>query len=773
MYKTIGKIVTAAFAVVCIVSLFSTTTQAALTITVNLDATINETTARGMLPLINEWRQSGDGWYWDMQNVEYYTGVLPAFDYDYDLEQIAIQRAVEGAIHFAHTRPSGDKYYTCKYNGTETYGECLAYGCQTAQEAFTLLQESEYFYSGQEHRRLLLAESYESVGIAYVVVDGIECWAIEFGIENSGAAQTAAFVGERTFEVDVNPNDYTLQIEIGASIINDKYDIVADFPKVSGYFQYKYGSGYFRADASSFTNVTWTTANPNICEVVNGNQYHMVNQGRTSATASVVYEGVTYSKSITVNSAAVSFTQAGSEVSITVPDMAYNGQMPEPVPVIIYNGKQLVMGTDFRCEYLTRTGLNANRSYVNIFGLGNFTGQTRAYFSIVQGTPDDMDIEPIPDQLYTGNPITPQVVMYNRGVLLTEGTDYKVTYSNNTNYGTANILIEMLSRYYTGSKTIHFDIVRSLDVSARIASRSLSLDDRIGVNFYVKLHKNVLSDSGAYVMINNTRYDIPAVDDQGRCLFRYYCVAAEMRDDLVLSVHRGDGSVCQLFDKDGVDVTSTGYSYSIITYADSARSSSSCPDNLKALLNRMTDFGKTAQVYFEHNADVGEYSSVAADIASVAPSTLAPYVPDIESADSAGVVRTGSTLSLEAATVLNHNFEVRSGSINDYDFYVDGEQVTMNSTGKYTLGQSGNKYILSIHNIAAAELHIPHYVEVRDGSGRVICSISNYSALSYVESVVSKAGNSSNQKTMQLVQMMRALYLYNRAAVGYFGNPME
>ena len=88
-----------------------------------------------------------------------------------------------------------------------------------------------------------------------------------------------------------------------------------------------------------------------------------------------------------------------------------------------------------------------------------------------------------------------------------------------------------------------------------------------------------------------------------------------------------------------------------------------------------------------------------------------------------------------------------------------------------TLVQDGNKYKLSIKNIAAAQLQIAHEVEVRErATGSIVIKVSNYSALSYVESVVTKGSSSTNQKTLQLVKMMKALYLYNMAAVEYFGD---
>ena len=60
--------------------------------------------------------------------------------------------------------------------------------------------------------------------------------------------------------------------------------------------------------------------------------------------------------------------------------------------------------------------------------------------------------------LYTGGAITPDVVLYSNGTRLAVGTDYTLTYENNTNVGQATITVTFIGNY-TGTRTLHFNIV--------------------------------------------------------------------------------------------------------------------------------------------------------------------------------------------------------------------------------------------------------------------------------------------------------------------------
>ncbi|MCR5061078.1 MAG: leucine-rich repeat domain-containing protein [Saccharofermentans sp.] len=307
---------------------------------------------------------------------------------------------------------------------------------------------------------------------------------------------------------------------------------------------------------------------------------------------------------------------------------------------------------------------------------------------------------------------------------------------------------------------------------AKVQKCTLNLIDLIGINFKVLLPAEILDDADAYVTINGDKYPIPSeTDSQGRYTFTYNVVAAAMRDDVVLSVYTGTGAKYPLLDKDNQLVTDTGFVYSAEQYVADAQASGSADANLLKMMTRMLDYGKFAQINFNYNPGEGEFSPTGeADTAAVKLSDLALFAPVITSVDGAGITRTGSTLSLDEATTLSHNFTITSGSVDDYHFFVDGTEVTVNSTGDYTLEQvAPGKYKLYIKSIAAAELQKVHKVVVKDSQDNVVINVKNYSALSYVYTVLEKIGNSTSEANVKLVNLMKSLYLYNRAAMAYWG----
>lgn len=67
-------------------------------------------------------------------------------------------------------------------------------------------------------------------------------------------------------------------------------------------------------------------------------------------------------------------------------------------------------------------------------------------------------IEPIADQVETGSAIEPTLTVTLDGNTLTAGTDYAVTYSDNTGVGTATATIVGINGY-SGTKSVTFNIV--------------------------------------------------------------------------------------------------------------------------------------------------------------------------------------------------------------------------------------------------------------------------------------------------------------------------
>lgn len=154
-------------------------------INVTFKGTYQQTSARSMLSMINDFRTGSQAWVWNTSDTEkiYYNG-LGTLTYDYELEKVAMQRAAELVALYEHTRPNGLSCFTAYPDTyTNTYmGENIAIGTSEldAAGAFELWREDEEPYSGQGHRRNMLNSSFKSVGIAHVYYRGCHYWVQEF-----------------------------------------------------------------------------------------------------------------------------------------------------------------------------------------------------------------------------------------------------------------------------------------------------------------------------------------------------------------------------------------------------------------------------------------------------------------------------------------------------------------------------------------------------------------------------------------------------------------
>lgn len=70
---------------------------------------------------------------------------------------------------------------------------------------------------------------------------------------------------------------------------------------------------------------------------------------------------------------------------------------------------------------------------------------------------DEVTLTPIAEQIYTGDPITPDVTLTDGAYQLVQNTDYTLQYQTNTSVGTATVTITGAGNY-TGSRTTTFDI---------------------------------------------------------------------------------------------------------------------------------------------------------------------------------------------------------------------------------------------------------------------------------------------------------------------------
>lgn len=209
--------------------------------TVNVVGTYHQTEARKGLALLNELRTGGDAWYWNADNATKtdLSGKLAALKWDYQLEKIAMQRAIEIAVQWDHARPDGSTCFTAYsgYPGTAK-GENIAIGYDSISSVTTGWIEEDELYSGQGHRRNMLNGGFTHVAIACVEVNGIKCWAQEFGNTDSGTAATSAVDSKASVPVQIDTSKATFSLNATPASIELKTGESATLPSFAGNMTY-------------------------------------------------------------------------------------------------------------------------------------------------------------------------------------------------------------------------------------------------------------------------------------------------------------------------------------------------------------------------------------------------------------------------------------------------------------------------------------------------------------------------------------------------------
>jgi gliding motility-associated-like protein len=130
----------------------------------------------------------------------------------------------------------------------------------------------------------------------------------------------------------------------------------------------------------------------------------------------------------------------------------------------------LTLGTDYSVSCYNNT--NVGTATITITGIGNYTGTKDEAFNILPKAVNTLSIDPITNLIYTGAAITPLQVVKDGSTTLTLGTDYSVSCYNNTNAGTAKLMITGIGNY-TGTKDEAFNILpKELTIRAYNASKT-------------------------------------------------------------------------------------------------------------------------------------------------------------------------------------------------------------------------------------------------------------------------------------------------------------
>lgn len=197
--------------------------HAADTVNVSFSVTWDQTAARRQLDMINEFRTGDNTWYWNSDNsAKILASNLSSLSWDYTLEKAAMQRAVEIAVSFSHTRPNGQSCFSISEGkGYGWLGENLAYGYGYSSDSlFVYLQEEDDPYSGQGHRRNMLNAHFNTFGAAVVNVNGSTYVVQEFGGVQRDANYTEATNGSGLGQVELLSSSFNIGYSIDSTSLS-------------------------------------------------------------------------------------------------------------------------------------------------------------------------------------------------------------------------------------------------------------------------------------------------------------------------------------------------------------------------------------------------------------------------------------------------------------------------------------------------------------------------------------------------------------------------
>ncbi len=285
----------------------------------------------------------------------------------------------------------------------------------------------------------------------------------------------------------------------------------------------------------------------------------------------------------------------------------------------------------------------------------------------------------------------------------------------------------------------------------KLQGYNLTLGGEIGLNFYMSLFDAALSADDTYVRFTvGGRTLIDSLDKSeietvnGTLCYRFTALLAakEMTETVTAQLISGEskGKI---------------YSYSVREYADYIiENKASNPEYAAAegLVRAMLDYGAASQVFFEYRTDyLANQSLTAGDLTSVIADTFKAYAITEEQGGNLVTVA-GSRLSLESTTTLKLYLSAKTDA--PLTFTYKGEELIPSVDGAFLC--------LSLTNITSKSLGEDVEITVTDGNETVTV---RYNVFAYCSVVFS---DSTTEYTDALKDTLRALYLYNLAAIDYF-----
>lgn len=410
-----------------------------------ITGTYKQTEARSMLDKINSFRTGGEAWYYNEDGTKNNIGAVPALIYDYNLEQAAMQRAMELIVSYDHTRPNGESCFTAYSGAYSAKGENIAIGTSnmTADAAYMLWREDDKDYNGQGHRRNMLDTGFGAVGIAHVYYKGCHYWVQEFGDRAVDTTKTAANDSETEVEISVDESSITGKtIGVAEEKISVNIGETKELPRAVIKFRTSETWSYAPdAQGEIAEEITWSSSDTGIVSIENS-KMKGIKKGSAELTAD--YSGTRLKVTVSVDDKPTATGTAidikNAEITVSGGAFTYNGGEIKPEVILVLNKLSLVYDRDYTCTY--SNNISAGTGTITIRGKGTYTGTAEKTFIISQAAISRAAGRVSQQKNSDGTYGKPVLELTFNGISLVEGTDFTAIAKSSADGKTVTIYAE-------------------------------------------------------------------------------------------------------------------------------------------------------------------------------------------------------------------------------------------------------------------------------------------------------------------------------------------
>ena len=183
--------------------------------------------------------------------------------------------------------------------------------------------------------------------------------------------------------------------------------------------------------------------------------------------------------------------------------LTYNGSALSPAVTVKYGNTTLKKNTDYTVAY--SNNVNAGTGSITITGKGIYGGSVKKTFTIKKLGISASAVSGTGNKVYTGSAIKPVPAVKVGGRTLKNGTDFTVSYKNNTEPGTATLSV-------TGKGNYSGSVAKTFKITARaINDVEVTVPDTVFTGEQVK--PDVVVSYGGYQFINNSDYTLSFKDN--------------------------------------------------------------------------------------------------------------------------------------------------------------------------------------------------------------------------------------------------------------------